>query len=113
MKGAGHTKKAKDAPRETPLLEIRSLIGAPTHVIHANGLKRLWGVTWSPNSKTLYVSQRANDRNEVLAVDMEGHTRVIWQNSGWPAGVVPSPDGRHLAITDLRRDANMWLMENF
>jgi len=97
---------------EAPI-EIRSLIGAPTHVIHANGLKRLWGVTWSPNSKTLYVSQRANDRNEVLAVDMEGHTRVIWQNSGWPAGVVPSPDGRHLAITDLRRDANMWLMENF
>jgi eukaryotic-like serine/threonine-protein kinase len=94
-------------------IEIHSLTGAPSQVVHVDGLQRLWGVTWSPNGKALYVSQRTKDRNEVLAVDMEGHTQVIWQNVGWPLGVVPSPDGRHLAITDFRRDANMWLMENF
>ena len=94
-------------------IEIHSLIGAPTQVIHVDGLQRLWVVTWSPNGKVLYVSQRTKDRNEVLALDMEGHKQLIWQNVGWTPFVVPSPDGRHLAINDFRRDANMWMMENF
>ena len=27
--------------------------------------------------------------------------------------VLPSPDGRHLAIYDWKLTANMWMMENF
>lgn len=94
-------------------IEIHSLTGAPTRVIHEDGLQKLWSVTWAPNGQALYVSQRTKERGEVLVLDLEGHKQRIWQNIGWPLYVMPSPDGRHLAITEAQRDANMWMMENF
>ena len=97
---------------EAPL-EIYSLTGTPTQIIHVDGLQWLWRIGWAPNGKALYVSQRKKGGNEVLALDLQGHKQFIWQNAGWPPNVVPSPDGRHLAINDFRRDGNVWMMENF
>jgi len=71
------------------------------------------GIGWAANGKTRYLPQREKDGNDVLALALQGHKHLIWHNAGWPPGVVPSRDGRHLAIIDCARDANMGVMETF
>ena len=106
------TRLAVTRSPEAPI-EIHSLTGGPTQVIRVDGPHRLWGIGWAPNGKILYVSQRKKDGTEALALDLQGHKNLIWQSATSPPGVVPSPDGRHLAIIDWKVDANMWMMENF
>jgi len=39
--------------------------------------------------------------------------RKCLSNLGGGCEGLPSPDGRHLAITDIEQSNNMWMMENF
>jgi len=44
---------------------------------------------------------------------MHGGVTGLWTFKGPRGTGIPSPDGRHLAITDYLQDSNIWMMEDF
>jgi len=94
-------------------IEIHSLRGQPTKVIHARGLDKLFSIEWAADGMALFVARHVPDGTELLHVDERGNTTGLWKSLGPKCGAVPSPDGRHLAIYDWKRSQNMWMIENF
>lgn len=94
-------------------IEIHSLRGQPTQIIRGKGSSNQSGVGWAADGKGLLIVRPAKDGYELQHVDLQGKTTVLWKSNNWDGYVVPSPDGRHLAIMDRTRTSNMWIMENF
>ena len=94
-------------------IEIRSLRGQPTQVIHAKGLDKLWGMEWAADGKALLVAKKVQDGTVLLHVDLQGKTTQLWKSIGPRCIGRQSPNGRHIAIYDWKRTSNIWMMENF
>jgi serine/threonine protein kinase len=96
-------------------IEIRSLRGGAAQVIHPKGVDNLLIASWTADGKGLIVTNGTKDGSQLLHMDFQGNTRLLWKSASVErrCGGVPSPDGRHLAIYDLQQSANMWMMENF
>jgi len=49
-----------------------------------------------------------------LHVKLDGSVQPVWQQSHsaqiWG---IPSPDGRHIALSGRSADANVWMIDNF
>jgi Tol biopolymer transport system component len=95
-------------------VQIISLNGGARQEIDAKDKNILTSVCWTADGKGLFVSSSGERGAEMLHMDFQGNTRLLWEH---PGGVeiygVPSPDGRHLAMRGWNLDSNMWLMENF
>jgi hypothetical protein len=76
-------------------------------------LDKLFAMTWAADGKALFVARHVLDGTELLHLDERGNTTRLWKSLGPKCFGVPSPDGRHLAIYDWKRHANIWMMENF
>jgi hypothetical protein len=106
-------------------IHVLALDGKPPRQIALQGWDNLQTVNWAADSKALFVSAITQAGSALLQVGLRGDARVLLRRTGsfaWLAelksvasaeGVVPSPDGRHLAIYDSKLSANMWMMENF
>ena len=94
-------------------IEIRSLRGRTTQVIHAKGLDKLWGINWAADGKALLVAKKVQDGTVLLHVDLQGKTTQLWKSIGPRCIGLQAPNGRHIAIYDWKRTSNMWMMENF
>jgi len=94
-------------------IEIHSLHGLPTRIIHAKGLDNLAGLTWAADAKGLFVSRHFYVGGELLHVDLQGKAHSLWRSHGGRCFGRPSPDGRHIAIFDSEQSTNIWMMENF
>ena len=90
-------------------IEIHSLRSAPTITIRADELKRIWHIEWAADGKGLFVASGS----ELFHVDLRGRTTRVWKSRAGRCSGYPSPDGHHIAIYDLQRSSNMWMMENF
>jgi len=96
-------------------IEIHPLRGGPTTTIRVEGSRNFYGLTWAPDENGFFLESRTEDTAELLHVDLQGNTSTLWKRRGTGARAMgtPSPDGKHIAIYDLQRPANMWMMENF
>ena len=94
-------------------LRILSLHGQTTRIIPVKNLN-LGPMGWMPDGKALLLTNFAMDGTVVLYVDLQGHTKLLWncESPGMCFGGV-SPDGRHLAVYQSKQTSNMWMMENF
>jgi serine/threonine protein kinase len=112
-----------------PRIHLLPLNGQATQEVIVRGWDNLHSVNWTADGKGVFVASATQEGSAILHVDLTGKTRVLWEQKGtftWslpffdealngtstPA-VVPSPDGRHLAIYDWKLTANMWMMENY
>jgi eukaryotic-like serine/threonine-protein kinase len=96
-------------------IQLISLRGEPTQEVPVNGWKGLLtSLNWAADGKGLFVCS-AKERSEVLLyVPLHGEARVVWELPGaTDFDVIPSPDGRHMAIDARIVSGNMWMMENF
>lgn len=62
---------------------------------------RITALDWTADGKALLISSRVQGDLALLLVDLQGSARVLWHTlagSDETTIVVPSPDGRHLAI---------------
>jgi len=95
-------------------VDILSMNGAPPRQIQSKDVTTLSSVNWTADGKGLFVSSHTARGADMLHMDLQGNTRLLWEH---PGGVdiygVPSPDGRHLAMRAWNADGNMWMMENF
>jgi serine/threonine protein kinase len=103
---------------ESPL-EIRSLHGRLIHKIHSRSVGELIWLNWSADQRGFFATRKGKSGNELLYLDFQGKTTSLRKCGGGTNGLgggcegLPSPDGRHLAITDRDQSNNMWMMENF
>lgn len=71
---------------------------------------------WAADGSGLYAPSTSTTRTppgtDLLFVDVNGCSRVVWHQgvSDWGTGI-PSPDGRHLAITQGSTLSNVWMLE--
>ena len=95
-------------------IEIHSLRDQPILTIPTSGFAPLRHIAWAADGKGLFVSTHTRDAGELLHLNLRGKSDLTWRCPGlnW-CTASPSPDGRHLAIFETKRNANMFLMENF
>jgi hypothetical protein len=89
-------------------IHIVPLRGGPTTTIPTR-FTNIRQISWAPDGKGLYVG----DGGKEWYLGPRGDLTKLWENPlGETRGMV-SPDGRHVAIFNLTRGGNMWMMENF
>ena len=96
-------------------IDIVSVRGEPIRQINVKGWSNLLNFTWAADSKGLYVVVGTRSKHVLLYVDLQGNAHVLWENAraSGDTEAYSSPDGRHLAISSLTTNSNMWMLENF
>jgi hypothetical protein len=95
-------------------IEIHPLHGMRRLTIPTTGLDPLRYIKWTADGKGLFVSTHKQGAGELLHLDLHGKANVIWKCAGSNLCLAnPSPDGRHIAISEWKQNANMFMMENF
>ena len=104
---------------DEPEIRVRllSLTGGSDREITVKNWPNIGSMEWSPDGKGLYCGSVTSRGGTLLYVDLLGGAQVVAQSGevgGGPfvAGV-PSPDGRHLALTGAIHYSNAWLLEGF
>jgi hypothetical protein len=70
-------------------------------------------LNWAADAKGLFISRHVLNGYEIIYVDPAGRTHSFWRcRAGWCQSK-PSPDDRHIAIYDVEKSTNIWMMENF
>jgi len=95
-------------------VQILSLNGGAVRSIVSKEGTTLSSVVWTADGKGLFVSSYTGRGADMLHMDFQGSTRLLWEQ---PGGIeiygVPSPDGQHLAMRGWNVEGNIWMMENF
>lgn len=90
---------------------VWSANGGKMREIQVKGWGNLGRVRWSADSKSLLVLSNQKGYGTLLHTDLQGNASVLWDHvtENW----AESPDGRHLAVTQLSNDQNYMLMTDF
>jgi Tol biopolymer transport system component len=94
-------------------IQILPSAGGETREVKVKGWNGLSNLFWAADGKGLFVGVLSPT---LIYVDLEGRADVLWQQrlgQGLGTRGVPSPDGRHLALTGHSVNSNMWMLENF
>ncbi len=88
--------------------------GGPTRTMTPKGHSDLIDLSWANDSQSMFVSTLEPGGANLLHVDLNGDTQLVWQQSqATGTWGFPSPDGRHLAILGASSEANVWTIDNF
>jgi len=79
-----------------------------------------WGflsiISWAADGKTLFAQAQDSLSFALISIDTNGNPRALQEmptGSAWIADIVPSPDGRSLALTKRTYLDDVMLLENF
>ena len=101
--------RSSQGPIEIYTLRGQLIGKVPTH----SPFKLVW-LTWAADQKGLFITAKGGNGDELSYADLRGNSnslrRCVGDNNCFG---FPSPDGRHLAITDRNHSTSMWMMENF
>ena len=103
------------APGHEGPIQIRSLRSGRQQVIQARGLSEVggWGFGWTHAGKGLFIPSKTKEGNEILYVNLQGDTRVLWNCGNDHCSGTESPDGQQFAINVAKFNSNLWMIENF
>jgi Tol biopolymer transport system component len=112
--------------RSEGVIHILSLEGRASREVVVRSGGNFQSAGWAADGKGLFVSGITMQGSALWHVDLKGNAQILWERRGavqqmsepffdepstpW---VVPSPDGRHLAICGSSLNSNMWMMEEF
>ena len=98
-------------------IEVIPLAGGKTIEVLLTGQAWLDSIEWSVDGKGFYVGSTPHTGGGLFFVDMEGRRSDVLRQQRhlfeWEIRGVPSPDGRHLAVSGGVQYSNMWMLENF
>ncbi len=81
--------------------------------LHLENLSHLHALNWSPDGQGWYVTTHLPVSWQILYVTAS-RNQVLWRGQGeYSPEPWPSPDGRHLAFSQLEQNSNVWMLENF
>jgi len=88
-----------------------------TFPVRIRGLLTLENIAWAADGKHLLFAETASASGySLLSIDEKGNPRLLYElpaAAGWFLTVVPSPDGRYLALTKRTYANDVMLLENF
>ena len=97
---------------EPTRIHLIPLNGDPDKWLSIQDWRGLASLDWAADSKSLWAPSTAEEQNTLLNIDLRGHVRTVWQPKkkivGW---VIPSRDGRLLALHVGSTSANAWMLE--
>jgi DNA-binding winged helix-turn-helix (wHTH) protein/Tol biopolymer transport system component len=102
-----------DDARPMNRIRIYSLDGAPKKEIVVENVTALANLDWSGTGIGFFSTSVTRRGRELLFIRMDGTSRVLWSNQGFPVAALSSPDGMHLAIAQWTRQSNIWMVTNF
>jgi hypothetical protein len=75
----------------------------------------VYGVTWAANGHSLFAFALRGRSAFIVEVGLDGKAHLIMDlgKNHAPYALRSSPDGRHLAFSQLTWESNAWLLENF
>jgi eukaryotic-like serine/threonine-protein kinase len=95
-------------------IEIITLRGNAPHSFYVKGWDNLDSLDWTPDGKGFLIADGVHGGMVLLQVDLQGNAKVVRNYQGGAAlWARPSPDERHLVISEYRIDGNIWTLENF
>ena len=97
-------------------IEVLTLSDRAWHEVFVEpGWGDLWSVAWAADGKGFFVTSDSPDSLNLLRVTLAGKVNLLlrFARSEWLGSPLPSPDGKYLAFRTLRRDSNVWMIENF
>jgi Tol biopolymer transport system component len=97
-----------------PRLSMLSLTGQEPRELIVKGWSTLINLDWAADGKGLFTSGPVERGSVLLYVDLQGNAHPLWEQRGSLATwAIPSPDGRHLALSGWTKNTNFWMLENF
>ncbi len=103
---------ALDATIHVVPLAQSSAEGRESEIVLKN-LSHLHALNWSPDGKGWYLTTRLPVSWKIVyATGVRIHDLLEGKGEYSPEPW-PSPDGRHLAFSQLEQDSNVWMLENF
>jgi Tol biopolymer transport system component len=96
-------------------VRIFDLTNSSDRVISIVPHRNIWDVTWAADGNSLFAMASQDPDLVILQIELNGKTHVVI-NQGRAhllESPRPSPDGRHLAFSQLTWESNAWLLENF
>jgi len=95
-------------------IKIFTIRGELIKEIQVKGPTSVFNFNWGQDSTALFVTGPVPGGHVLLRVSLDGQTQPVIEGHApdFIAGL-PSPDGRHLAVTGVGDSANVWMMENF
>jgi serine/threonine protein kinase len=95
-------------------IEILSLKGPAAQKLPPGGWSTISGLSWTADGKGLLIWGLAHNVPTLIQVDIGGQSRALWSVSSGSLEIgTPSPDGRHVAISQINKSGNIWMIENF
>lgn len=95
-------------------IEMLTLDSHATQTMHVKDWNNLESLDWDADGQGFFVADGVHGGMALLHVDLQGNAQVLQKFQGGAAvWARPSPDGRHLAISEYRIDGNIWTLENF
>jgi Tol biopolymer transport system component len=96
-------------------VRILNLTNSTDHVISLVPHWHVWDVTWAADGNSLFAMASQDPDLVILQIELNGKTHVIINQGRAHLLEFPrlSPDGRHLAFSQLTWESNAWLLENF
>jgi serine/threonine protein kinase len=75
----------------------------------------IWSLSWTADGNALFAAVSQSAQYRIVRIELDGKTRVLLNRgrNQWLAFPKPSPDGRHLAFSQLTFETNVWLVDNF
>jgi Tol biopolymer transport system component len=96
------------------LIRVHSLGDHSVRKISLKDWNELEDVAWQSSGKGLFSSTHRGQNSILLSINLEGNVTVLWEHRGAVrVNVVPSPDGRRIAMFGQVLNQNIWMMENF
>ncbi len=99
----------------TDPIKITSLNGEALAQLDLKDWTTRLDYSWTADGRGLFVVSGKRTTRTVLYTDLKGIAHPLWETQGASGEtlVVPSPDGRHLAMQTWSTSGNLWLLENF
>ncbi len=93
-------------------IRLLPLAGQAPREIFVSDWSFLESVAWAADGKALFVTGFASKGTPLLRVSLDGKAQLLYRGSKYVESLVPSPDGRYLAFSDMTVESNAWVIEN-
>jgi hypothetical protein len=95
-------------------IRVVSFKGQPSKDLIVQNVTNLDGCTPLSSGSGFFSMDHTANRTNLVFVKPDGTSRVLWSPTQLiPWWTVPSPDGKHLAITVAAQYRNAWMLTDF
>ncbi|MGC1645082.1 MAG: protein kinase [Candidatus Sulfotelmatobacter sp.] len=94
---------------------LEDLVDSTQRILHVSGEWDLRDVAWAADSRSMFAVGLRSLNDFILGIDLDGKAHVVLDQGKNHAlySLRSSPDGRHLAFSQVSWDSNAWLLGNF